>query len=76
MGRLFLDRKEGSDDFFIDGFIDRLYSISEEIKLPGLKTAGADKNDFETIIKNTECKNNPVRLPFEELLEILQRRYF
>jgi alcohol dehydrogenase class IV len=76
LGRLFLDRKEGSDDFFIDGFIDRLYSISEEIKLPGLKTAGADEIDFEMIVKNTECKNNPVKLTFEELLEILQRRYF
>jgi alcohol dehydrogenase class IV len=76
LGRLFLDRKEGSDDFFIDGFIDQLYSLSEEIKLPGLKTAGADKNDFDLIVKNTECKNNPVKLTYEDLMEILQKRYF
>jgi alcohol dehydrogenase class IV len=76
LGRLFLKKKEGSNDYFIDGFIDYLYRLSEEIKLPGLKTAGADKSDFELIIKNTECKNNPVKLSNEELLEILQKRYF
>jgi alcohol dehydrogenase class IV len=76
LGRLFLDRKEGSDDFFVDGFIDYLYQLSDEIKLPGLKTAGADEIDFDQIVKNTECKNNPVKLSNEELLEILQKRYF
>ncbi|HAM10442.1 MAG: hypothetical protein A2X05_06545 [Bacteroidetes bacterium GWE2_41_25] len=76
LGKLFLDKKEGSDDYLIDGFIEYLYRLSEEIRLPGLKTAGADESDFELIIKNTECKNNPVKLSNEELLEILQKRYF
>jgi alcohol dehydrogenase class IV len=76
LGRIFLDKKEGSYDYFIDGFIDYLYRLSNEIKLPGLKAAGADESDFESIIKNTECKNNPVKLSNEELLDILQKRYF
>ncbi|MBI5009758.1 MAG: iron-containing alcohol dehydrogenase [Bacteroidia bacterium] len=76
LGKLFLERGEGTDEYFIDGFIEYLYSLSDQIKLPGLKTAGADENDFETIIKNTECKNNPVKLSEEELLGILQKRYF
>jgi alcohol dehydrogenase class IV len=76
LGKLFLEQKEGSDDYFIDGFIDYLYWLSQEIHLPGLKTAGADESDFESVIKYTECKNNPVKLSNEELLEILQKRYF
>ncbi len=76
LGRLFLEKEEGSNDYFIDGFTEYLYSLSEELKLPGLKTAGADDNDFDIIVKTTECKNNPVKLTEEELLEILQKRYF
>ena len=76
LGKLFLDKKEGNDDYLIDGFIEYLYSLSEQIQLPGLKTAGADKNDFDTIVKITECKNNPVKLSEEELLGVLQKRYF
>jgi alcohol dehydrogenase class IV len=76
LGRLFLKKEDGSDDSFIDGFTEYLYSLSEELKLPGLKTAGADEVDFDFIIKNTECKNNPVKLSEEELLGILQKRYF
>jgi alcohol dehydrogenase class IV len=76
LGRLFLEKNEGTDDYFIDGFIEYLYSLSEQIKLPGLKAAGADEKDFDSIIKNTECKNNPVKLSEEELLGILQKRYF
>ena len=76
LGKLFLEKENGNDDYFIDGFIEYLYNLSEQIKLPGLKTAGADENDFETIIKNTECKNNPVKLTPDELLGILQKRYF
>ncbi len=76
LGKLFLEKENGNDDYFIDGFTEYLYSLSEQIKLPGLKTAGADENDFETIIKNTECKNNPVKLTPDELLVILQKRYF
>ncbi len=76
LGRLFLDGKEGSDDYFTDGFIDYLYKLSEEIKLPGLKSSGADENDFTEIVRNTDCKNNPVKLSNDELLEILQKRYF
>lgn len=76
LGRLFLEKDEGSDDYFIDGFTEYLYNLSEELKLPGLKTAGTDEADFDFIIKNTECKNNPVKLSEEELLGILRERYF
>lgn len=75
LGKLFLEKKDGSDDYFIDGFIDYLYGLSEELRLPGLKSAGVDERDYDSIIKNTECKNNPAKLSSDELLEILQMRY-
>ena len=76
LGKLFLAGKEGGDEYFIDGFIDYLYALSEEIKLPGLKSSGADDNDFPEIVKNTDGKNNPVKLSNDDLLEILLKRYF
>jgi len=76
LGRLFLEIKEGSDDYFIDGFIEYLYQLSDEIKLPGLKSAGVKQDDLEAICQETECKNNPVKLTSEDLMEILHKKYF
>jgi len=75
IGRLFLDKKDGSDNYFIDGLIDYIYQLSEELKLPGLKSAGVKQDDFEAICQDTDCKNNPVKLTTEELMEILAKRY-
>lgn len=75
LGRLFLDKKEGSSDYFIDGFIDYLCQVSEELKLSGLKSAGVRENDLRDICMETDCKNNPVKLTTEELMEILTKRY-
>jgi alcohol dehydrogenase class IV len=76
LGKLFLDNEDKSDEYYIDGFVEYLYRLSEELKLPGLKSAGADENDFNDICQDTECKNNPVKLSSDELLEILKKRYF
>ena len=75
LGRLFLKKKKGSDDYFIDGFIDYLYRLSNEIKLPGLKSAGVKEEDFKVICRETDCKNNPVKLTTDDLMEILTKRY-
>ncbi len=76
LGRLFLGEKDSCDDYFIDGFIDFLFRLSSELKLPGLKSAGADSSDFHDLVQQTECKNNPVKLSPEQLYEILDKRYF
>lgn len=76
LGKLFLEKKEGSDDYFIDGFIEYLYRLSEEMKLPGLKSAGVKEDDIKVICQETDCKNNPAKLTTEELMEILHKRFF
>ncbi len=42
---------------------------------PDLRKQGSIENDLEEIAMKTECKNNPVKLDSEELLEILEARF-
>lgn len=75
LGRFFLEKEGSSEDFLIDGFIDYLRNLTDELHLPGLKETGIKQADLKEIASKTECKNNPVRLDSEELLEILELRY-
>lgn len=75
LGRLFLDEAGKSDDFYIDGFIRYLHGLTYELKLPGLKRFGIEEKDIELICKNTENKNNPVKLKLEYLIEIMSDRF-
>ena len=74
LGRLFLGDKGKTDEYYIDGFIDHLQSLTEELGLPGLGTYGITSADIHRICIITENKNNPVRLELEELEEILGSR--
>jgi alcohol dehydrogenase class IV len=75
LGALFLDEKNKADDFYIDGFIGYLQKVTSELHLPGLKESGVREEDFEEICRSTDCKNNPVKLDKDELMEILTKRY-
>jgi alcohol dehydrogenase class IV len=75
LGELFLDEKGKSDDYYIDGFIDYLRLLTDELNLPGLKRYGIRENDLEKICAITECKNNPVKLEASDLMEILLERF-
>lgn len=75
LGKLFLEEEGQKDDYYVDGFIDYLKWISDELRLPGLKNAGIPEGDLEEIASFTECKNNPVTLEKDDLMEILRRRY-
>jgi alcohol dehydrogenase class IV len=74
LGKIFLGQKNRNDDYFIDGFIEYLHNLTDELQLPGLKKAGITEDDLEEISLVTECKNNPVKLETDELIEILSRR--
>ena len=76
LGKIFLDKQNATDDYYIDGFIDYLYKLSAEMKLPGLKTAGVDKDDFTNICNETDSKNNPVRFTPDNFMQALEERYF
>jgi len=75
LGKLFLDEKGREEDYYIDGFIDYLRLLTEELNLPGLKKYGIKETDLERICAVTDIKNNPVRLETSDLMEILLERY-
>ena len=76
LGQLFLDEKKMSDDYYIDGFINYLNKLTEDFQLPGLKKFGLTEEDLVSVCSITECKNNPVKLNSDDLMEILSSRFF
>lgn len=74
LGRIFIDRGDGSDDYYIDGFINYLHELTDALELPGLRKFGINQNDIRIISSETDNKNNPVRLAPYELVEIVSRR--
>jgi len=76
LGRLFVPEAGKSDDWYIDAFINFLDELTMELDFPAFSKFGMGKNDILPVCKNTENKNNPVRLGLEEMAEILQSRIF
>ncbi len=74
LGRLFIDAEGKPDDYYIDGFIQYLRKLSDELLLPRLGQYGIKEEDLEPICSITELKNNPVKLNTNDLLEILRDR--
>jgi alcohol dehydrogenase class IV len=74
LGKLFLDKKGKSDQYYTDGFINYLHSLAEDLHLSGLRNYGLGEKDVELICSKTEIKNNPVKLAVEDLAEIVLRR--
>jgi alcohol dehydrogenase class IV len=74
LGRLFIDSSSKTDEYYIDGFLQYLQEITEELNIPRLDRYGISASDKEDICRLTELKNNPVKLSHESLLEILESR--
>ena len=74
LGKIFTSAEGKTDDYYIDGFIDCLFSFSEELMLPRLSHYGIEQSHFAEICSNTGQKNNPVKLGNDELIEILTDR--
>lgn len=75
LGKLFLEESGKTDDYYIDGFIDYINSLTSELNLPGFRQYGVDEADLYDICKSTECKNNPVTLNSDQLFEIISARF-
>jgi alcohol dehydrogenase class IV len=71
LGKIFLDESGKTDDYYIDGIVDRLHKLREELNLTGLKNFGIKSIDVGLICSVTENKNNPVKLGVEEMAEIV-----
>ena len=74
LGKIFNLDISKSDEYFADFFIDVLYRLTDDLKLPGLRKFGMKKSDVDKIAEMTENKNNPVKLSPENLKEILLKR--
>jgi alcohol dehydrogenase class IV len=74
LGELFLDNKRKTKDYYIDGFIQYLHKLTDELNLTDFKKYGMKEKDLESICRITEIKNNPVKLTEEDLAEILLNR--
>jgi len=74
LGRFYLGADGKPDEYYIDGFIEYLRKLSDELKLPRLGKYGIKEEDIEPICIITDLKNNPVKLKTEYLMEILSSR--
>lgn len=74
LGKIFIDSADGSEDYYIDGFISYLHELTEALELPGLRKFRLNQKDIRIISSQTDNKNNPVRLGADELIEIVSRR--
>lgn len=74
LGRLFLDEEGKSDDYYINGFVEYLSNLSDDLKLARLGQYGIKDEDLDPICRITELKNNPVKLDTDDLIEILRNR--
>jgi len=74
LGRIFSEREERDDDYYIESFVHFLNWQTEQLKLPRLGKYGIGKNDISAISLKTDTKNNPVRLSPDLLVEIIEKR--
>jgi alcohol dehydrogenase class IV len=71
LGRLFFESAGHSDEYYIDSFIAILYKLKSDLQLTGLRKSGLSEKEVRIISRETEIKNNPVKLAEEDLAEIL-----
>lgn len=75
LGNIFLNERNKSDDFYIDGFISYLHELTDLLHLQKLKSSGVEEAAIDKICASTDMKNNPVALDKEDLIEIITRRF-
>jgi alcohol dehydrogenase class IV len=71
LGELFLDRNGKTDEYYIDGFVDYLYRLTNDFHLTGFGRFDFKEEDIEPMCLATEIKNNPVKLSQQDLNEII-----
>jgi len=71
LGKLFIDKSSHNEVYYTDGFVNYLHNLTNDLQLPGLRKSGLDEENVSIVCSMTEIKNNPVKLAFENLVEIL-----
>jgi len=75
LGKTFLCVENKNEQYLIDGFLEYLRNLTDELHLPPLRETGVIGSDLKAIAESTDCKNNPVKIDPGELLEILEMRF-
>jgi alcohol dehydrogenase class IV len=73
LGKLVLGETGKKDSYYIDGFIQYLHKLTDDLHLRVINKNELDKKDIDMICSKTEIKNNPVKLDVDDLTEILLR---
>jgi alcohol dehydrogenase class IV len=71
---MFAETEGKPDNYYTDSFIQFLHDLTAQLNLPGLSHYGVEEKDLELICRNTEIKNNPVKLTSGDLEDILRQR--
>ena len=74
LGKLFSEKERESDEYYQDSFIDMLNDLTNTVQPGLLSDYGIGLADIETIVSQSGCKNNPVQLGSEEMMEIVVSR--
>jgi alcohol dehydrogenase class IV len=74
LGKLFAETENKSDNWYIDAFIDFLYSWTDLFKLNKLGNYGVTQKHFNSILSLTESKAHPAQLSSEDYYHILEER--
>ncbi|MBN2633975.1 MAG: iron-containing alcohol dehydrogenase [Bacteroidales bacterium] len=75
LGEIFLYEKNRNESWLVDGFLEYLRKLTDELHLPLLSEAGVSESDLKAFAEITDCKNNPIKLGSGEISEILEMRF-
>ncbi|UCH15418.1 MAG: iron-containing alcohol dehydrogenase [Bacteroidales bacterium] len=73
-GKMFIDNKGKSDEYYARAFADHIEELITILKLPRLGDFGIKTEHADKIVDSTSLKNNPVSLSRADLLEIILNR--
>jgi len=76
LGKLLLGVKGKKDNYYIDGFIQYLHKLTDDLHLRDFNKNELDKKDIGMVCSKTELKNNPVKLDVDDLSEILLKSFW
>jgi len=73
VGQMFYGSEDKDEVFYAELVINKIHDLSLKFNLPKLGQFGFNTDEIASIASKTSNKNNPVKLPEEELITILER---
>lgn len=74
LGRLFSEKERQSEQYYQDSFINMLSDLTTTVQPDLLSDYGVGLADIEAIVSQSSCKNNPVSLEPDDMMEIVVSR--